>query len=320
MKFLERRLLHALLLLAAVSVLCFVFTDLAPGSFFDEMKLNPQIAPETVAALKAQYGLNRSLPVRYGLWVRSVLKGEWGFSFAYNSPVRRLLVARAGNTLLLTASSTLLAWLIAVPLGVWMAYRPGRVGDRLGMAGTSILLSLPELVVVLGLLYFAVRTHSLPAGGMSSNFGAERSTSQRTADFLAHLVIPVAALVVAGLPVLVRHVRASMMEVLEAPFIQAARAHGIAPARILFRFALPAAANPLISLLGFSLGGLLGASLLVEVVTGWPGLGPLLLEATMSRDLYIVVGAVMVSTSFMVAGTLLADALLVVVDPRVRIG
>jgi peptide/nickel transport system permease protein len=109
-----------------------------------------------------------------------------------------------------------------------------------------------------------------------------------------------------------------MTEVLKAPFVQAARGHGVAKTRLLFRYALPAAANPLISLFGFSVGGLLSGSLLVEVVTGWPGLGPLLLEATMSRDLYVVVGVVMLSTVFMILGNFLADVMLVAADPRIR--
>jgi peptide/nickel transport system permease protein len=317
-KFLQRRLFHAAFLVVGVSILCFLFTDLAPGSFFDEMKLNPQVSPETVADLKAQYGLGKPLPVRYALWVKSVMKGEWGFSFAYDSPVRPLLVPRAENTLLLTGSATALAWLIAVPWGVWVAYRPGSWRDRIGMAVTSLLLSVPELALVLGLLCFAVRTHALPVGGMTSVNGEQFGMLARFRDLLAHLAIPLTALVVASLPVLVRHVRASMIEVLDAPFIHAVRGHGVAPSRVLFRYALPAAANPLISLFGFSLGGLLAGSLLVEAVTGWPGLGPLLLEATMSRDLYIVVGVVMVSTFFMVGGNLLADALLVAFDPRMR--
>jgi len=318
MRYLERRLIHAMLLLIGASVLCFLLSDLAPGSFFDEMKLNPQISPETVAALRSQYGFDQPLPVRYGRWLKSVLKGEWGYSFAYNATVTSLLVVRARNTLLLTALSTLLAWLIAVPFGVWVAYRSGRWHDRLSMAGTSLLLSVPELVVVLGLLYLVIRTHALPVGGMVSVGFDQLGPWARMGDLAMHLVIPVTALVLASLPILVRHVRASMMEVLKAPFIQAARGHGIGQARLLFRYALPAAANPLISLFGLSVAGLLSGSLLVEVITGWPGLGPLLLEASMSRDFYVVIGVVMSSTLFMIFGNLLADVMLVVADPRVR--
>ena len=318
MKYLSRRLVHGILLLVGASVLCFLFTDLAPGSFFDEIKLNPRISPETVAALRSQYGLDQPTSVRYVRWVRSVFKGEWGYSFAYNSPVSGLLMVRAGNTLLLTGAATMLVWLIAVPLGIWIAEHPSGWSDRLCMGSTSILLSVPELVLALGFLCLAVRTHALPVGGMASVGFEQLGRWSRLRDLIAHLIIPVTTLVLAGLPILLRHVRASMTEVLKAPFIQAARGHGVAKTRLLLRYALPAAANPLISLFGFSVGGLLSGSLLVEVVTGWPGLGPLLLEATMSRDLYVVVGVVMLSTVFMILGNFLADVMLVAADPRVR--
>ena len=191
MKYLERRLVHAILLLIGASVLCFLFSALAPGSFFDEMKLNPQISPETVSALRSQYGLDQPLPVRYGRWVKSVLRGEWGYSFAYNSPVRNLLMVRARNTLLLTTLSTLLAWCIAVPLGVWIASRSGQWQDRLGMAGTSLLLSVPELVLALALLYVLVLTHALPAGGMvSTGFDHLGPWEQRRWDVEARLASP----------------------------------------------------------------------------------------------------------------------------------
>jgi peptide/nickel transport system permease protein len=318
MKYLERRMVHGALLLISVSVFCFLFTDLAPGNFFDEMKLNPQISSDTVAALRSQYGLDRSLPVRYGRWMKSVMQGEWGYSFAYNSPVRGLILPRARNTLLLTGCATLITWLIALPLGVWTASRAGSWTDRVCMSGTSFFLAVPEMVVVLGLLYFVIRSHALPAGGMTSRGFEQFGFAEQVMDLAKHLIVPVVTLVLASLPILVRHVRASMIEVLHAPFIAAARGHGISPARILFRYALPAGANPLISLFGLSLAGLLSGSLLVEVITGWPGLGPLLLEASISKDLYVVIGIVMSSTVFMILGNLLADALLVVVDPRVR--
>jgi len=318
MKYLERRVIHAILLLIGASVLSFLFSSLAPGSFFDEMKLNPQISAETVAALRSQYGLDQPSPVRYFRWVKSVLRGEWGYSFAYNRPVRSLLMVRARNTLLLTTLAMALAWLIAVPVGVWVATRRGRWEDHLASASTSLLLSVPELVLALGLLYLVIRTHALPVGGMVSTGFDRLGSWGQVSDLAAHLIVPVTTLVLASLPILIRHVRASMIEVLQAPFIQAARGHGIGRARLLFRYALPAAANPLISLFGLSVAGLLSGSLLVEVITGWPGLGPLLLEACFSRDLYVVIGVVMASTLFMIFGSLLADIMLVVADPRVR--
>jgi peptide/nickel transport system permease protein len=132
--------------------------------------------------------------------------------------------------------------------------------------------------------------------------------------------LPAAALVLGMVPGLIRHVRAGMVEVLASPFIRAARAHGIPCGRLLSRYALRAASSPLISLLGFAIATLLSGSLLVEVIMSWPGVGPLLWEAILARDLYVVVGAVMCSTLFLVGGNMVADALLLVMDPRIRMG
>jgi peptide/nickel transport system permease protein len=299
-------------------MLTFLFTTLAPGNYFDEMRLNPQIAPETVAALRAQYQLDRPLPVRYLHWLNSVVHGEMGFSFAYNSAVAPILLARARNTLLLTIVATLLAWGIALPLGVWSAERRGRLPDRVLSLGTAALLVIPELGLVLGLLMFAVKSGWFPAGGMASVEFESLTLTHKVRDLALHMTLPVVALVLSALPLLIRHVRAAVADVLDAPFLLAAQGHGVPRRTLLYRYALPAAANPLISLFGFSIGGLLSGSLLIEVVMSWPGLGPLLLEAILSRDLYVVVGGVLFSTLFLAGGNFLADMLLYWADPRIR--
>lgn len=313
-RFLFRRLGHALLLLFGVSLLTFLFVELAPGDYFAEMRLNPQIAPDTVSAMRARYGLERPLPVRYARWLAAVLHGDLGYSFAYGSPAAPLVAARARNTLLLTAAAMTLAWLLAVPLGVWCAWRRGRWDDRLCAAGLAVLMSVPELLLALAALLLAVRTNWFPAGGMTSPDPAAGGP----ADLLRHLFLPACVLALALLPLVARHTRAAVAEVLDMPFLRAARAHGIGTTRLLFRHALPAAANPLISLLGFSLGGLLSGSLAVEVVMSWPGLGPLLLEAILARDLHLVIAGVMLSTLTLTAGNLFADLLLFAADPRIR--
>src|SRR5437867_17602 len=266
MRYLWRRLCHGLFLLLGVSVLSFALFQLAPGDFFDEMRLNPQISPETVAALRAQYGLDQPLPIRYLRWLKSVLKGEFGFSFAYNRPAASLLWVRARNTLFLTGTATLLAWLIAIPLGVWSAAHQGKWSDRLCAVGSSLLLVIPDLLLALGLLLLAARTTYFPTGGMVSPAFAQLGLWERAKDIASHFFLPVLALVLGSLPVLVRHARSSMVEALASPFARAARAHGIPRRRLLLRHALPAAANPLISLFGFSVGSLLSASLLIEVI------------------------------------------------------
>lgn len=318
MRFFLRRLSHAFLLLVGISILAFLFTTLAPGNYFDEMRLNPQIAPETVAALRAQYRLDQPLPVRYASWVNSVLHGQMGFSFAYNSPVTPILFVRARNTLLLTITATFIAWGIALPLGIWSAERFGRLPDRLVSWATAALLVIPDLALALGLLVLSVRTGQFPAGGMTSLDFESLTLGGKLRDLALHMILPVVALVLSALPLLIRHVRAAVVDVLDAPFMLAARGHGIPRRTLLYRYALRAAANPLISLFGFSVGALLSGSLLIEVVMSWPGLGPLLLESILSRDLYVVIGGVLLSALFLVSGNFIADILLYWADPRIR--
>lgn len=320
MKYLARRLLRALLLLLGASVLCFLFTQMAPGSFFDELRLNPQISAQTVAALRSHYGLDQPLVFRYARWMRSAVHGDFGYSISYNVPVAPLLWARAKHTLLLAAVAMLLTWLIGVPIGIYTAGSRGRTFDKVVGTANSLLVSVPEIVLALAFLAIAVRWRVAPLGGMSSPGFDELSTWAKLRDLGLHLLLPASILVLGGVPIVERHVRTGVVDALETPCIQFARGLGIGRTRLLFLHVLPLAANPAISLFGLSLANLLGGSLLVEVITGWPGLGPLVLEATLSRDLYVVIGAVMLSAVFLVAGNVIADLLLFATDPRLRTG
>ncbi|HUO26796.1 MAG TPA: ABC transporter permease [Candidatus Aquilonibacter sp.] len=320
MKFLLQRLLRTLLLLLGLSVLCFLFTEMAPGSFFDEMRLNPQISPETIALLRSRYGLDQPLPIRYVRWTLAAAHGDFGYSLAYDAPVGKLLLPRAKNTLLLTSVATVLSWILALPLGIWSASRRGRLIDRVIGTGTSVVISVPEIVMAIALLALAVRFRLGPVGGMMSLSLEDQSLYERIGDVCAHMMLPVSILVLGSAAIIERHVRAGVLEVLDSACIQAARGLGIGRMRLLVYHVLPLAANSAISLLGFSLAGLLGGSLLVEAITGWPGLGPLILEATLSRDLYVVIGGVMLSGVFMLGGNFVADVLLLACDPRIRSG
>ena len=319
MRYLARRFAHAILLLLAISVFSFALLQWAPGSFFDSMRLDPRISSQTVSGMRAEYGVDRPFVVRYGRWMDSVLKGEMGFSFAYGTSVGPLLWARARNTLLLTGSATLLAWLLAIPIGIWGAAKKGTWGDRACGVAMSTLLTIPDLLLALILLLLAVRTGWFPTGGMISPGVARADFWSGVADVARHLILPALGLALATLPILVRHIRSAMIDALESPFIRAARGHGIPRARLLFRYALPAASNPLISLFGFSIATMLSASVIIEVVLSWPGLGPLMVQAILARDVYVVIGVVMLSSVFLVAGNLLADVLLFMSDPRIRV-
>jgi peptide/nickel transport system permease protein len=319
MRFLLNRFAHAALLLVGVSVLSFLLFGLAPGDYVSEMRLNPQISTETLAGLRHQYGLDESLAGRYVHWLAAAVRGNLGFSFAYNVPVTKLIGERLVNTLLLTVPATLFAWLIAVPIGIMSAAKQNAWEDRVFSWGTTTLLITPDLLIALGFLWLALRSGYFPLGGVVSLGHEELQRWEKIKDYALHAAIPLAVLVLSIVPVLIRHIRATMIETLQAPFVRAARAHGIPRLRLLFRHALPAAANPLISLLGLSIANLLGVALITEVMMSWPGIGPLLLESVLARDLYVVIGAVLVSTLLLQTGVFISDLLLFVFDPRTRI-
>jgi peptide/nickel transport system permease protein len=318
MRYLLRTLARAVLLLAGVSLLCFLFTEMAPGNFFDDMRLNPQISPETISALQARYGLDQPLLVRYGRWLQSAARADFGYSIAYNSPVTPLLWTRCRNTLLLTTTSMVLTWLISLPLGVWMAARRGSVLDKAFGAVGSLIVSIPEVVLGVALLAIVVRWRLLPLSAPQASDG--QSILARTHDLSLRMALPVLILVLVESAIIVRHVRDSVSEILGMPFVQSAKALGIPRTRVLFRHVLPAAASPAISLFGFSLAGLVSGSLLIEVICGWPGLGPFIVEATLSRDFYVVIASIMLSACFMIGGNLVADVMLLFADPRIRTG
>jgi len=302
--FIARRVVHGILLLVAISVLTFALTEIVPGDFFDDIKLDPSISRDTAQGLRVQYGLNQKWPVRYARWVESALRGEFGISFAYNLPASQLLRPRILNTLLLTLVSLFAAWGLALPLAMISA----RYGRSI-LAATTLLIAVPDLIVAFLALYFAARTGWLPAGGMRDANGE---------GLLLHLLLPALVLTVCSLPVLIRHIRSALLEVSQAPYIRAARAHGVGETRLWTHHILPAAMNPITALAGLSIAGLLSSSLLVEVIFSWPGLGPLLVEAIAARDIYLILGSVLSTAAFVIAGNLAGDLLLAVCDPRIR--
>lgn len=311
-----RRIVRALSTLLAISFLAFLFLELAPGDYLDRMRLNPQISRETLEAMRVQYGLDRPFLERYWNWLRAVADGTWGFSFAYGSAVAPLIWARALNTLLLSVCASVVAWIAAVPIGALWATRNNGVGSFLGIV-TSLCVGLPELILAVVALVVAQRSGVLPVGGMASMGASDLAPFERARDLAWHLVLPVAVLALPAFALLTRHVRSAIEDVMDEPFITRARSFGISGRRLVLHHMLRPAASPLISIAGLSIASLLSASFVVEVVMGWPGLGPFLLDAIQARDVHVVIGGVMCSAVLVVAGGLAADLVHYLNDPRI---
>jgi peptide/nickel transport system permease protein len=314
-----RHVLRAGAELIAVSLLVFAVTGLAPGDAFSEARLERQLTPDAVAALRHAEGIDRPFLIRYADWVRSALHGDLGRSIAYRAPIAPLVAQRALNSLCLVAAALAVTWTIVLPLGVWTAARDRSADGRIVAAGAAALVAVPDLLIAIVLVIAAARSGLLPTGGIRLASGVDDSLLAALLDRARHSLLPVLALTLIAAPPLVRHVRASMLDALRAPYVLAAAARGVPYRRLLWRSALRAAANPLVSLFGLSFAALFSASMMVEVVMSWPGLGPLLLDAVRTRDEQLLVAGVMLATVLLLVGNSCADMLLRSIDPRISL-
>ena len=320
-KLLRRRLLAAVPLLLAATFLTQALLVAGPGNYFDSLAAGGQIAPQRLAQLKRQVGLDsEEITVRYGRWVRGVLRGDWGHSFRYQTPVWGLIRERLGNTLLLTGAALLLAWGLAIPLGVLAAARAGGGVDRaLGLLA-SCLLAMPTALVSLLAVWLAARTGWFPTGGVHDPVRWEEfSGLERFGDRLRHLFLPAVTLCLPGLAQYLGQIRSEMIETLGRDHIRTARAKGLDERRVLFRHALPGSLNPAATLFGFSLAQLLTGAVLTEQIFAWPGLGRLSVEALLAKDEPLVMASVTLVTLMLLAGNLIADLLHARLDPRLRL-
>ena len=313
-----RRLLILIPLLLVMSFVTFMFIQLAPGDYFAAMKMNPQISDETIAKLQAQYHLDKPPLIQYAYWLKNLARLDLGYSVSQKQPVFGVIASRLANTLLLAISSILIAWLVAIPIGIYSAVHQYSIGDKIFSTLAFIGMSLPSFFMALLMLYFlGSELGLLPLAGMKSAGYDELSALGKIGDIALHLVIPATVLAIGGLAGLQRLMRGNMLEVLRMQYITTARAKGLPEGRVIYRHALRNAINPMITIFGFELSGLLGGAALLEIVCGYPGLGQVMLEAVRSQDIFLVMGSMLISGVLLIAGNLVADVLLAVVDPQV---
>ena len=287
---------------------------------------NPGTGSEQAASIPAGVP---AAPKKSGYFRRVGVDGQWHFnwprfkwpnlgqSFTQKRPVAQVIKSRAFNTIILSLVSMVLTWLIALPLGILAAVRQNRLADRLAAFFAFIGMSMPGFFLCLLFLYGASYTNLLPVGGITSPGYESYTWWRKTLDIGWHMIIPTVVIAIGSLAGLQRIMRGNMLEVLRMQYITTARAKGLPESRVIYRHALRNAINPMLTIFGYQLSGILSGAALIEIVIGWPGLGMLMLEAVRAQDIFLVMGDLLIGAVLLIAGNLIADLLLAIADPRI---
>jgi peptide/nickel transport system permease protein len=313
-----RRVLQTIPLLFGISLITFLLLYLAPGDFLNQMAENPAISAETIEAMRVRFGLDKPWYVQYGIYLRNViLHLDFGQSFSRHQPVFEVLSEGFTNTIILAVAAAIVTWGLAVPLGMLAAVKQHSWVDRAFSLIAFVWLSIPEILSGLLFLMFAARTGWFPVGGMRSLDYDELDGISQFFDIAHHLVLP--ALVVGLIPLAsrMRQMRGSLLDVLRLDYVTTARAKGLSERTVIVKHALRNALNPMITLFGYTLGALVSGSFIAEIIFSWPGLGRLTLDAILTQDQYLVMGAVLMASLVLILGNLIADVLLAIADPRI---
>lgn len=316
--YIGRRLLHMVPLLLGISLISFIIIQLAPGDFLTQQALNPQVSAERVAQERARFGLDRPIYLQYFIWLRNALRLDFGHSFSYRIPVFRLIGSRLFNTFVLSLSAMAFTWILSIPLGIISAIRQYSWVDKLLTFFAFLGLAIPNFFFALLLLFMAMRTGWFPVGGMYSIDYQSLSLAGKIWDRVYHLILPTIVLGTSGMAGLMRQMRGNLLDYLKADFLTTARAKGLSEGVVIWKHAVRNAINPIITIFGLSLPGLLSGAALTEIIMAWPGLGRLMLEAVLAQDLYLVMGSLIMSSVLLIVSNLAADLLLAWVDPRIR--
>ena len=315
LQFLLRRILAVLPVLFVVSLVVFLILRLAPGDPAAVIAGN-SATNEDIAKIQVQLGLDRSIPVQYGIWMGNVFQGDLGFSYYLNKPVTELIAQRVEPTLSLAFGTVILAILIAIPLGTLAAWRMGGWLDRL-LSGFSVAgFSVPVFVIGYLLIYlFAIRLEWLPVQGYKSLSGPSAAGPWA---WMRQLILPWMTLAMIYVALIARVTRASVSEALTEDYIRTARAKGISETAVLLRHALANAAVPIVTVVGIGIALLIGGVVVTETVYAIPGLGSLTVDAVLNRDFPVIQGLVLLFSVSYVLINLLVDLSYLVLDPRIR--
>ncbi len=322
--YIARRLLLMIPTLIAISVIAFVVMELPPGDFVTtrimQMVRSGTYSEEALANLRHRYGLDRPVYERYWMWATKFLRGDFGYSLAWNKPVGELLRSRFALTALISLLSLLFTWTMAFPIGIYSAVRQYSMGDLLWTFIGFLGLAIPNFLLALILMFLSYKYFpDIGVGGLfSQQFQGAAWSWAKFVDLLSHLWIPIVVIGTAGTAGLIRIVRANLIDELKKPYVDMARAKGLSEVRVILKYPVRIAINPFLSTVGWMLPSLIAGETITAVVLGLPTAGPLFLEALKRQDMQLASAFVMLSAILAIVGTLISDILLAIVDPRIQ--
>lgn len=319
--YIAKRLMFTVPMLIGISFITYLTIFLAPGGPAAGIMqdLNPKVSAEYKQKLVEHFHFDKPVHVQYGLWVKRLVKFDFGESYKDNQPVSKKIAARLPRTLLLTVSSLILTFLLALPLGIFSALKQNSLWDRAVTVFVFIGFSIPAYWVALLLMIgFGIHLGWLPITGFRSIMADEMTPLRQAWDIMRHLALPLLVTSLTGLAGLSRYMRNGMLEVIQQDYIRTARAKGLPEKRVIFVHALRNTLIPVITILGFALPELISAGVIFETIFSYPGLGRLAYEAAMSRDTFLIMPTVTLSALLTLLGNLVADVFYAYADPRIR--
>lgn len=312
-KYIIKRILQAIPLVILISVLTFTLIQMAPYDAVDSI-VTPDMSPEYIEALKDEYGLNDPIYVQYWAWSKKVLTGDFGYSIVTHSNIKEALSQRIPATMMIVGPSYFTALILAVILGLIAGAKNGSIVDKMIDGFCSFSMSMPTFWMGLILLYiFSYKLNLLPSLGMYTT-GEEKSFI----DLVRHMVLPFTTLTIAFLPQMIRYVRSSTIGQLAEDYVSVQKTYGATEKNILFRHVLKNALLPLITLVGMSLPTLVTGAFVTESIFSWPGVGPYFLGAIRGFDYPVILTILILSSSLVIIGNLLADILYSLIDTRIK--
>ncbi|MCA9883005.1 MAG: ABC transporter permease [Anaerolineae bacterium] len=323
-QFIVRRILIALVTIFAISIMSFVIIQLPPGDFLTSYVASlasqgDSVSEQVVQAMRENYGLDQPIYVQYLKWIGGVVQGDFGRSLEWGVPVADLIWDRLAMSLMVGLSSVLFVWSLAIPIGVYSATNQYSLIDYISTFLGFLGLAIPNFMLALVLMWIAFSAFGQDVGGLfSPEFQDAPWSFEKFINLLSHLWIPMIVVGTAGTAGLIRTMRANMLDEINQPYVETARAKGLSERRNIWKYPVRVALNPFISTVGYALPSLIGGEIIVAVVLNLPTIGPILLRGLLSQDMFLAGAIVLLLSVLTVLGTLLSDILLALLDPRIR--